>query len=195
MWSLSTTYCPVMWSLSQVLPVLWMFPLYKAWSLENITAPWGNSGIDRGMGVRKELIQHSALIWPPPPNTLLPTPLPFYLITISLSPPSCIIVLPLTRLSVWEHERNSHFEVVCEGGRGWFRHRNKKRSAFWKDIAENQWILKVKVPCLPIYYLLIWYSQPCQHLPKEKLVYHLCAFIRACMCAIRYITTSMSLLL
>lgn len=38
-------------------------------------------------------------------------------------------------------KEKTHFEVVCEGGRRWFRqeprHRNKRRSAFQKDIAEK----------------------------------------------------------
>lgn len=81
--SLSTTSCsiPVMWSPSQVLSVLWMFLLYKAWSLENRTAPEGNSGIDRGIGADSAFCTD-----PTPANTRLPTLLPFYLIAKPLHP-------------------------------------------------------------------------------------------------------------
>lgn len=76
-----------------------MFRLYRAWSLENITAPWGNSGIDCVMGVRRSWV--SILRWPTPPPTLHPLPTE----TASLSSPSFLIVSWLSTLSICEHVR------------------------------------------------------------------------------------------
>lgn len=110
----------------KVLSALWVFLLYKAWSLENITAPWGNSGIDHWVGCKEELIQHSTLIWPSRPPRTSYYQLPFFLINVSLSPPSFLTVLSIIRLSVWKHEREDTLQG-CLWGTGWLRPETRHR--------------------------------------------------------------------